>query len=75
MSNGLYNSRGVTSRSPDEGGNQERKLAEKYRGFGQKLLPFYPYVATKLLFAIADTYEYDATRHDEDLNIRMRLLK
>ncbi|HAS6976140.1 TPA: helix-turn-helix domain-containing protein [Vibrio parahaemolyticus] len=75
MSNGLYNSRGVTSRSPDEGGNQERRLAEKYRGFGQKLLPFYPYVATKLLFSIADTYEYDATRHDEDLNIRMRLLK
>lgn len=75
MRTGLYNSRGATSRSSGEGGNQERELAEKYKIFGQKLLSSYPYVATKLLFAIAESYEYDAVRHDADVNVRARLAK
>jgi hypothetical protein len=27
----LYNQRGVTARNPEDGGKQERKLAEQYR--------------------------------------------
>ncbi|MEJ2911684.1 helix-turn-helix transcriptional regulator [Pseudoalteromonas sp. C12FD-1] len=75
MRTGLFNSRGATCRAPGEGGNQERELAEKYKAFGQKLLSSHPYVATKLLFAIAESYEYDAVRHDADVNVRARLVK
>lgn len=34
MCTGVYNSRGVTTRMPSDGGDQERNLAEKYREFG-----------------------------------------
>ncbi|RVT44734.1 helix-turn-helix domain-containing protein [Rheinheimera sediminis] len=72
---GVFNSRGVTTRSFNDGGNQERELAEKYRAFGNKLLPSHPYVATNLLFSIAESYEYDAEHHDAAVNIRARLVK
>ncbi|GAB1107340.1 MAG: hypothetical protein Sw2PiMacB_16540 [Shewanella algae] len=73
MCTGVYNSRGVTTRMPSDGGDQERSLAEKYRQFGQKMLSSYPYVATKLLFAIAESYEHDAKRYDADASARLRL--
>ncbi|MDN2481668.1 helix-turn-helix transcriptional regulator [Vibrio agarivorans] len=73
MCTGVYNSRGVTTRMPSDGGNQERNLAEKYREFGQKMLSSYPYVAAKLLFAIAESYERDAKRYDADASARLRL--
>ena len=70
---GIYNSRGVTTRMPDDGGEQERSLAKKYREFGRKILSSYPFVATKLLFAIAESYEHDAKRYDADVSARLRL--
>lgn len=73
MRTGVYNSREVTTRMPSDGGDQERNLAEKYREFGQKMLSSYPYVAAKLLFAIAESYEHDAKRYDADASARLRL--
>ena len=70
---GVYNSRGVTSRKLGEGGGQERELVEKYRQWGQAILSSHPYVATKLLFGLAYTYEQDAGREDTEVEIRQRL--
>ncbi|PRA73027.1 addiction module antidote protein, HigA family [Pseudomonas sp. MYb187] len=68
---GIYNSRGVHVRG--DGGQQERELAEKYRDWGQALQFSYPFVASKLLMAIAKTYTHEATREDTEAGIRRRL--
>jgi len=68
---GIYNSRGVHVRG--DGGQQERELAEKYRDWGQALQSSYPFVASKLLMAIAKTYTHEATREDTEAGIRRRL--
>ncbi|PMR77777.1 HigA family addiction module antitoxin [Billgrantia endophytica] len=70
---GVYNSRGVTTRMPGEGGSQERNLAAKYRKWGEAILPTHPFVATKLLLELADTYEREAMHHDNDASVRRRL--
>ncbi|MBB52512.1 MAG: addiction module antidote protein, HigA family [Pseudomonadales bacterium] len=57
---GVYNSRGVHWRG--EGGEQERVLAEKYRGWGRELQISHPFVASKLLMALAKTYDHEARR-------------
>ena len=69
--NGVYNSRGVQWRG--EGGDQERELAEKYRKWGQALQISHPYVSSKLLMALARTYEHEANREDTEAGIRRRL--
>ncbi len=71
---GVYNSRGVVSRSLGEGGNQERQLAEKYRKWGQALQVSHPFMASKLLLSLAKTYEYEANREDTEVGIRRRLM-
>jgi hypothetical protein len=68
---GTYNSRGVHGRG--EGGNQERELAEKYRKWGQALEASHPFVASRLLMALAKTYEYEANREHTEAAIRRRL--
>lgn len=68
---GVYNSRGAHWR--DEGGNQERELAEKYRKWGQALQVSHPFVASKLLMGLAKSYSQDATREDIEAGIRLRL--
>ncbi len=52
---GVYNSRGVHFRG--EGGEQERRLADKYRDWGRALQVSHPFVASKLLMALAKTYD------------------
>jgi hypothetical protein len=69
--NGVYNSRGVHFRG--EGGDQERELAEKYRKWGQALQFSHPYVSSKLLMALARTYEHEAHSEDTEACIRRRL--
>jgi hypothetical protein len=71
---GVYNSRGVVSRSLGEGGNQERELAEKYRKWGQALQVSHPFMASKLLMGLAKTYEHEANREDTEVGIRRRLM-
>lgn len=68
---GVYNSRGVHWRG--EGGGQERELAEKYRRWGQALQVSHPFVASKLLLALAETYDREASREDTEAGIRRRL--
>jgi hypothetical protein len=62
---GLYNRRGVTSRSPYEGGGQERALQEKYHQMSVSLAPKWRRTS-RVLAAIADSYGRDARRHDEE---------
>jgi addiction module HigA family antidote len=68
---GVYNSRGAHWRG--EGGDQERELAEKYRQWGKALQVSHPFVASKLLMALANTYDREASREDTEAGIRRRL--
>lgn len=61
----LLNSRGVTSRSLDEGGEQERKLAEKYRSTAKYFSIESPRVA-RIFRDLANSYESEARREDAD---------
>lgn len=68
---GVYNSRGVHWRG--DGGDQERELAEKYRQWGKALQVSHPFVASKLLMALAESYDREASREDMEAGIRRRL--
>jgi len=69
---GVRNSRGVSCRRPDEGGEQERELAAKYRAWSKHLQFDYPYVA-RVLEEIATSYDREAEREDSEVKIRQRL--
>ncbi len=62
---GKYNRRGVTSRLPRDGGELERLEAAKYRNWAQAINYIHPHTA-KALDALADVYDQEAHRHDED---------
>ena len=66
---GVYNRRGVTVRMPQDGGSQERALAERYRRDAEALRFDWLHTAA-CLDRIATTYEVDATR--EDLSAEQR---
>ena len=61
----IVNSRGVTSRQPDEGGEQERALAADYRRQAEEAAFRWPITAESLR-GIADSYEQEARREDEE---------
>lgn len=69
---GARNSRGGYLKALDEGGNQERDLAARYRGWAKKLVYEYPYVGG-LLERIAASYDSQAGREDTKASIRQRL--
>lgn len=69
---GVYNSRGIHSRGIDEGGDQERELAAKYRGWAKSRAFDYPYVS-EVLESIAAGYGRDAGREDNERDIEKRL--
>ena len=60
---GIYNKRGAFSRSPREGGAQERDLAEKYRGYADACKIDWPKTAATLR-RVALAYDEDARRED-----------
>lgn len=62
---GIFNKRGVTSRSLNEGGHQERVLAKKYHGYAVELVDEWPKTA-RLLRDVAKGYEDDARGQDEE---------
>lgn len=62
---GVHNSRGVTSRMPYDGGEQERKVAEEFKRFSIQWKDSKPNVAA-MIESLAGSYEQDARRHDED---------
>lgn len=68
---GIYNSRGVHTRS--EGGSQERKLADKYRSWADALQFTHPFVANNLLMSIVRIYENEAQQNDLEAGVMRRL--
>jgi hypothetical protein len=66
---GVYNRRGVTVRMPQDGGGQERALAERYRHDAKALRFDWPRTAA-CVDRIATIYEVDASR--EDLSAEQR---
>jgi hypothetical protein len=68
---GRYNIRGPHVR--EEGGKQERELAQEYRNWAEASQFTHPYVASELLMGMAKMYEEDASREDTKDRIRRRL--
>ena len=66
---GKANRRGITSRSPREGGNLERSEAAKYRAWAKAIEFEHPHTA-KALNELADSYESQARHEDEDAELR-----
>ena len=69
---GVCNARGVTWRCGGEGGEQERKLAEQYQNWSQKIAFEHPFTA-KMLNQIAASYGSDAKFWDHQDNVHQRL--
>lgn len=60
-----FNKRGVVGRSLDEGGKQERALAEQYAGWANRIAVTAPRTAA-VLRSLADDYRQDAIREDQE---------
>ena len=69
---GVLNARGVVSRSHEEGGNQERELADMYRSWAALRSPDFPYVGS-ILVKIAKDYDRKAQREDDRMEIERRV--
>lgn len=61
---GTFNKRGITTRAPAEGGDQERTLAAKFRGYADACKFRWPRTARQLS-ELAAFYEDDGRRHDQ----------
>ena len=68
---GTCNARGVVIRPVGEGGDQERALAAKYRGWAQRIAYEYPHVGS-ILEHIASIHDRDAKRRDTEATLRHR---
>ena len=68
---GTCNARGVVIRLVGEGGDQERALAERYRGWAQRITYEYPHVGS-ILERIASIHDSDAKRRDTEATLRHR---
>ena len=62
---GKSNRRGVTTRMPRDGGELEHREAASYRAWAKAVGYEHPHTA-KALDGLADRYEWEAQRHDED---------
>ncbi len=65
---GIYNSRGDVSRGLNEGGRQERELAEKYNKMSDKVKTKWSRTGA-MLRSIAESYERDAKHEDIDSDL------
>ena len=68
---GAHNARGVVTRHIGEGGDQERALAAKYRGWAQKLAYEYSHVGG-ILARIAEGYTREAGQQDTNAHLQRR---
>lgn len=66
---GIYNKRGVVSKSLFEGGEQERELAKLYREYSSKLAIQYPRISA-ILKKVAEDYENQAKQEDKEAEKR-----
>lgn len=69
FTSGKRNLRGLTSRGVFDGGEQERGLASEFREDAGKLASRWPYTA-QLLRRIAESYESEGRRHDDEAEWR-----
>jgi len=69
---GAVNKRGVTMRSPYEGGAQERELATEYRRYADALRMSHPSLAATL-GNLAKNYECDGTHEDFEARLHREL--
>ena len=67
---GIYNSRGVVTKSPYEGGGKERKLAKKYSELSEKIEARWPHTA-EVLRKISKEYESLGKFCDNNVEIGM----
>ena len=65
----IYNKRGFVTKSPSDGGQQEKKLAEEYKRYADNWAVRYPHTAS-ILMKIAAGYENDAKREDKEAERR-----
>lgn len=65
FSTGVRNSRGVSSRMPYDGGDQERKIANKFKVFTAGWRDQKPNLAA-MIEDIAESFEREAKRHDDN---------
>ncbi len=61
----IFNQRGVTSRAPTDGGDQERNLAARYREQSRQLDQEGWHRTAAIFDGLANFYEHDATRQDQ----------
>ena len=66
---GKSDRRGVTRRMPGDGGNLERQEAAKYRNWAKAIAYAHPHTA-KALNMLAESYDEQARRHDDDAERR-----
>lgn len=64
----IFNSRGMTSRAVGEGGQQERELVEKYKGYANATKVKWPRTSA-MLDSIANSYDRDAKREDIEADL------
>lgn len=69
IQNEIYNSRGVVSRGINDGGQQERGLAEKYKKMSDAVKTKWPRTG-RLLREISESYEHQAKREDIDSDLQ-----
>jgi hypothetical protein len=65
---GKFNSRGVVTRNPSDGGIQERQLANMYKRYAAKVQAQWPRTAA-VLRGMADGYLRDARREDDQAEL------
>lgn len=66
---GIFNKRGVVSKSPFEGGKQERELAKQYMEYSQKLAIQYQRTRS-ILKKVTEGYENQAKQEDKEAEKR-----
>jgi DNA-binding transcriptional ArsR family regulator len=69
---GRYNSRGVITKNPAEGGEQERQLAKRYEKYAEAIRNRWPRTAA-MLRRVADTYRAQARREDDQSELMGQL--
>jgi hypothetical protein len=67
---GVINNRGVSSRTYDEGGAQERQLAKKFQKCAEALADSYPRLAATIEM-VQKYYEREARREDDEAKLRI----
>jgi hypothetical protein len=69
---GVYNSRGIVTKRPSDGGALEREIAERYQGYADDTRERWPRTSA-MLRRIAEQYRREAKSEDQSLELRDEL--